>query len=356
MSFGLNKPQVSPIAVDFGVSALKVLQVIPGNSNDSPTLIGAASLSTPDEFLSDDQQRLAYQSEQLPKLMRGMGFKGKRAVCAVSALQSLTQSVQIQKAGNIPLGELVKEQLRQATGRDPASFVLRTFEVGEVVRSGQKCTEVLCMAIPREVVMMHMKALRQAKLDPVGIQTEHMSVLRAFEPLVQRSAEPNAPSMYVDFGCGSTKVLIAHGKNPVLAKTLPAYSRSGEQMMSRRPSRISEQEADGSGTTAAVVLDEVTEAGAGVEVLAEEVGMCLRYYQALFPGKLMERAVFVGGEARRSEVCRAVARSLRLPAQVADPLSALARENGSSIRGLALQSAQPGWAVPIGLCLSPTDL
>ena len=355
MSFGLNKPQVSPIAVDFGVSALKVLQVIPGNNNDSPTLIGAASLSTPDELLSDDQQRLAYQSEQLPKLMRGMGFKGKRAVCAVSALQSLTQSVQVQKAGNIPLADIVKEQLRQAIGRDPASFVLRTFEVGEVVRSGQKCTEVLCMAIPREVVMMHMKALRNARLDPVGIQTEHMSVLRAFDPLVQRSNEPNAPSMYVDFGCGSTKVLIAHGRNPVLAKTLPAYSRSGEQMMSRRPSTIVEQEAGAAGTTTAV-LDEVTDAGAGVEALAEEIGMCLRYYQALFPGKTMERAVFVGGEARRSEVCRAVARSLRLPAQVADPLSALARENGSSIRGLALQSAQPGWAVPIGLCLSPTDL
>lgn len=353
MSFGLNKPQVSPIGIDFGVHSLKVLQVMPGQNGGPATLIGAAALRTPVELLENSLERLEYQSEQLTKLMRGVGFKGKRAVCAVSALQSLTQSVQVQRMGNVPLADLVKEQLRNATGHDPGSFVLRVFEVGEVVRAGTKCTEVLCMAIPRDVVMQHMKALRGARLEAVGIQTEHMSVLRAFEPVGKRSGEAESPSLYVDFGFGSTKVMIAHGRNPVLAKTLPACPMVTDDEMEGGLCRgVREEHASRGGSAALAELA----AGSAVETLAEEIGMCLRYYQALFPGKSVDRTVFVGGEARRAEVCRAVARAIRLPAQVADPISALQRSESSVLRGLTMESAQPGWAVPVGLCLSPTDL
>lgn len=84
--------------------------------------------------------------------------------------------------------------------------------------------------------------------------------------------------------------------------------------------------------------------------------MSLRYHASLFPRNPVERAVFVGGEARHAGLCEHVARSLRLPAEVADPTARLARAGNEACVGVDLSCPQPGWAVPLGLCLGPTDL
>ena len=83
---------------------------------------------------------------------------------------------------------------------------------------------------------------------------------------------------------------------------------------------------------------------------------CLRYEQALFPSRKVGRTIFIGGEARQVEVCRAVARALRLPAQVADPLARLRKQQTGKVRGIERDKPEPGWTVPIGLCLMPADL
>jgi Tfp pilus assembly PilM family ATPase len=82
----------------------------------------------------------------------------------------------------------------------------------------------------------------------------------------------------------------------------------------------------------------------------------MRYHEALFPGKKIERAVFVGGESRQRPLCQQLARALRIPAQVADPLARVARTGKEPMTGVDLREAQPAWSVPLGLCLSKTDL
>ncbi|MBC7835562.1 MAG: hypothetical protein H7Y88_10760, partial [Phycisphaerales bacterium] len=93
-----------------------------------------------------------------------------------------------------------------------------------------------------------------------------------------------------------------------------------------------------------------------LEALTDDIAMCLRYHDSLFPGRKINRAIFVGGEARHRGLCQHVARTLRLPAQVADPLSRLARTGGERCTNVDMKLPQPGWAVPYGLCISPTDL
>src|SRR5262245_49993272 len=114
MALGLLKSNVSPIAVDFGVASLKVLQLSLG---DAPALVAAASVETPEELIEKDGERLAWQAEQLPELMRGLGFKGKRAVCSVSANRTLVQHVQTPRLEGVSVFEAAKEQLRSMTGR-----------------------------------------------------------------------------------------------------------------------------------------------------------------------------------------------------------------------------------------------
>lgn len=93
-----------------------------------------------------------------------------------------------------------------------------------------------------------------------------------------------------------------------------------------------------------------------LETITDEVQMCLRYHAAQFRSQRVERAIFIGGESRHRGLCQHIARALRLPAQMADPMARVARSGQEPALGIDLKQPQPGWSVTLGLCLSPTDL
>ena len=93
-----------------------------------------------------------------------------------------------------------------------------------------------------------------------------------------------------------------------------------------------------------------------LEMLTDEIQLSLRYHESLFPGRKVERVIFLGGESKSRALCQTIARTLKLPAQLADPLARVARTGNEPCVGVDLKQVQPGWAVALGLALSPTDL
>lgn len=90
--------------------------------------------------------------------------------------------------------------------------------------------------------------------------------------------------------------------------------------------------------------------------LIDELDLCRRYYEATFPDRPVERAIFIGGEAKNRLLCQDVARGLGLAAQVGDPLARMGRI--SDIRpesGIDRRQQQPNWAVAIGLSMGPVN-
>lgn len=413
MSFGWLKTNASPIAIDFGVNALKALQVAVG---DAPSLIAASQIKTPEVLLHRDEARLNFQIESLNKLLKQGGFKGRRVVCTVPATCVLVQHLQIQAAGTGNMSSAIGEQLRRATGAVPGQLILRHAEVGEIIRHGEKRTEVICFAMPREVVVNHMRALKACRLEVVGIHTEHMALLRLFDPITRRTEDRDLVSLYIDIGAGTTKMIIAHGTEIALARTIPLGAGAVAKCLNDQKERqraaaaplrrgpISPR-ADGSDSfaaavdaahdhpapeaqakrpeTATAVADDrrVAETPKGMALidtsaphhdepaghapgrrddtmgaLLDEIAMGLRYHKTIFPRAGIGRAIFVGGGAGSAEICRTIARALHLPAMAADPLSRFSEGSYDPDLDIDLRKPQPGWAVPLGLCVSPTDL
>lgn len=364
-SVGLQKG-LSPVAVDFGVSSLKLLQI--NATGETFNLVAGAMLETPEPLFHDHGRRLAFQLEHLPRLVRQGGFSGRRAVCSIPASQTFCKHLQLARLEGVSTAEAVKSTISGQLGCDPEALVYRHFEVKTVSQSGK--VEVIGMAVGREMVQKLMAGLRKAKLELVGMHSEFAATLAAFDYLTRRADDHQSVVLYIDLGWSSTKITIAHGKDLVFARCvemggmhlddavasqlkIPAGQAHAVRLGLERLVPDAKAPAPAQTVGDLPVQPDLSEP---LEIIRDEIAISMRYHEALFPGKKIERAVFVGGESRQRPLCQQLARALRIPAQVADPLARVARTGKEPMTGVDLREAQPAWSVPLGLCLSKTDL
>jgi len=438
-----------PIAIDFGASALKTLQL--SVADDGAAIIAAAAVDTPENLRTDATARFAHQLTLLPRLVKGGGFRGKKVVCALPASQTFTQHLQVQKVGGMTLADAVRAELNAQTGCDPKRVVVRPVEVRNVKGEDGERTEVICFAVARDLVMQLVGAFKKCRLELVGVHCQHIALLRSFDHITKRASDANLTSLYIDIGADDTKVAIARGRDIVFARTVrfggalldaaiaerlqcplgeararrlanACYKALSDESCAQRPASTGSSvatetagSADGMAMLAAGMRAAV-DAGASplrapdakydaaiaeedrranspapgaqvvhdtppapstpptpqapparlpadapvnltpeVESLIDEIAMGLRHHSRLFPNAVIERAIFVGGESHSRELCQHIARTLRLPAQIADPLAPLMDRTETQGRGVNLGAAQPGWAIPFGLSFCPED-
>jgi type IV pilus assembly protein PilM len=381
--------KVTPvIAVDLGVKVMKVLQVSPGAQ---PSLIAAAEHEIPDEISADGSARFDYQLSTLPEMLKKGGFEGRRIVCGIPSAMMFCKHMRFARTDGVPLSEMVKTAVSSEIGCHPDALVYRQVEVGEVGGgpAGGAKQEVICLATRRDFVNRIMKTLAAARLEPVGLHPEPMAMLHGFDRATRGKGEEDKTTMYLDLGAGTTQVLLVHGGKLRFAKSIHvagihldhAISKQmGCSLLQARSRRLASpdlcqragaparpvpagagaglgDEEDGEGDDPRHPrLKPTIDLSEQLETMTDEILMCLRYYESVFPGARAERAVFVGGEARHRPLCEYIARRLRMPAQVADPLSGVKRTGKEPCDGLDASVPQPGWAVVYGLALCPTDV
>ena len=393
MAFSLSnfsKPRYSPIAIDFGADSLKVLQIVPG---DPPQLIAAGRAVLPAEARTDPGARTAFLAEALRDLLRQQPFKGRRAILSFPAFQTLMQHLEIGRAEGDEVETAVGMQLRNRLDVEPSRMVIRHFPVRQHLRDGATLQEVICLAASRDVVMGYLDIARRCKIDVIGMHTEPVAVLKAFEHLYRRPADQDRTTCFIDIGAAMTKVVIAHGTRMVFAKSIHAAGDQMTRQLAKSRSidfmeayRLRTEQGNGTMGDAATSFDDdavglhpalradpseraatamldsaqaVTAApdSDALECIVDELQLCLRYHARLFPDKTVEKLVFLGGEARNLASCQTVARSVRVAAQLGDPFARVARiGQAKAAQGVDLDVPQPGWAVAMGLCLSEANL
>lgn len=382
----------NPVAVDFGSSGIKLLVVQPGQP---PKLEAIAFLATPPELRSDTRKRFSYQFEQLPKLVRDLGLKGRRAVCAIPANQTFCKHVQIERVADVPMATLAQGVIAQQIGCDPSALVYQPIEVGPLPNDATK-SEVICTAVSRELVNLIVAATRHSKLEIAGVHGEFIAAIRGFDHLTKRTEDATLGSLYLDIGESSTKVVIAQGTRIVFVRFVEVGTRGldyvlatkrsctldeasalrlahsstlgdeGQQAPAMQPAGAAAAPQGGLGIFAIMPQDRrrgkseaaaedapLPELAEQVEILADEVQMCVRYAETVVPGLRIDRLICTGGGANDKTLCRRIARTLRVQAQVVDPLARLSRTGKEPAIGIDLSKAHPEWSVAAGLCACP---
>lgn len=373
-SVGLPPP---PIGIDFGASALKILQI--SLSGDVASLVAAAELPTPEALFDQPGKRLEWQLQELPGLLRRAGVRGKRAACSIPVNESICRILKLTKIEGMTTEQNAAQAISVQLSVPATSLVVRPIPLDMQGKTANR-QDVLCMAARRETVQKLIETIKVAKFEPVGIQNEFLAMLDAFIPLSRRNSDQTANTLFLDLGFGTTKVLIAHGRDPVFAKSIEIGGRafdlaitkllkideeSAHQRRLEMPEAVPQLEAVGVVASGAdgpsrrpitSVTGPMPTLAEPMEMLTDELALCQRFHAAAFPDKPLSRIVFVGGEARHRAVCEHLARHLHLPAQVADPLAIVNRTGKEPTMGVDLTQPQPGWAVVLGLCLGKTDL
>ena len=391
MALGWSKTRYSPIAVDFGADSLKLLQVI---DSDPPQLVAAAAMELPEETRVDPGVRRSFYVKSLKELLASGSFKGKRAICSIPAYHTLVQHLQISRSEGSEFTNQIESQLRERLNVNPSRMVVRNFRVGEIARDGSVKQEVICMAVSRDAAMKHIQIAQRVKLDVVGMHCEQVAIMNAFNHLFRNPEDKDRTICFIDVGAATTKVMIVHGGTLSFSKTIHAagnhFTRqwAAENEMGfddARQARIAQSSAQSSqggdtkrqanepeaGSQTATATQEtkpvrlgatsLDQGGSGgpavLDCLIDELKLCMRYFNSTFPDLKIEKLVFLGGESRHIATCQSIAKSLRIAAQLGDPLARLVKITQVDAGcGVDLNQAQPGWAVPFGLCLCEANL
>lgn len=215
MGLGMFTAQQSPIAIDFGSSSVKLMQL---DVLDSPSVIAAARLEIPESFRGSSAQVMQYLSEMLPALIRNSGFKGKKIVTAIPSYQTYLQHLQVVETDGVSLDEIISGQLQMQMNCSPNSLVVRNIPVPGAQCRDQTRKEVICFAASREIVMRYVNLLKKCKLDVLGMHTESFSTIWAFQHLNRRKEYEDSATLYINLAWSGTTVTIAHGSDLVFAR------------------------------------------------------------------------------------------------------------------------------------------
>jgi Tfp pilus assembly PilM family ATPase len=367
MAFGINKSRPSPIAIDFGADTLKVLQIVPG---DPPELVALGSATLPEEARVDFASRIGFLKDALPAVLRQHTFRGKRVMLSIPAFHTLIHTLEIPKSEPGDMDNLVQIAMQERLGIEPSRMVVRNYRAAEVVRDGVTRQEVVTLAASRDMVMRYLDLATRTKLEVAGMHSEPPCILRAFRRSVS-PLDPDGPApaiAYLDIGAATSKLVIAHGSKIKLAKLIHAggdqwvrslAEQKDMEFAEARLARVAEASGDDSNSSATATLTATAKASETCETracLLDEVRLAFRHHASRYPQQPITRLIFMGGESARRSLCREIAMGVKTPAQLGDPFARIQRENAEPVAGLDLSQPQPGWAVPLGLCLSSANL
>ena len=390
MAFGMNKPRLTPIAIDFGVDTVKLLQISCG---DTTQLIGAGALVVPETARRDSASRYTFLSDAVKELVRQQPFKGRRVMCAIPAFQTFVNTFELQCSDTDDINQQVNLHLQTVMNMDPSRLVIRNQRVGSVIRDGVVRQRVICIAANRAVVMRYLEIAASAKLEVVGMHSEPVCIARCFSELYnRRESDKTEARCFVDIGAASTKLVIIRDQEILLARNLAV---SGDELTRRhmkehqtdfaeaRLARLREAQNPLAANPFGVGLKAQASTAIGLaedesldprerglihqhssddtgdemlDKLVDGIRMSVRYHDSASPERRVQRVVLLGGEAHHDRIAQAIASEFSVPTFVGDPMARVMKTPGLEPLNIDINQPQPGWAVPLGLCLSEANL
>ena len=354
MPLRIVKGKNLPIGADLGSSTVKLAQL--RLADDQYELLAAASQEIPPECRTEQDQRLAFMADAIRKMLKPKVFSGRRCILSIPAETTVVQHVKMPHMKSEMLSDALRAELEGKLPYPLQDAIVRHVVAGDIPGDSENQQELITFSVSREVIEAYLAMSRRAKLDVVGVNVESCALVECFGRLFRRASDAERTILFIDMGARSTQVVFSHGSHIVFARNLQIGGEQFDQAIAdglRIPVeqvhslRVDLQSDDAANDGDGQVHRHLDKP---IAALASELSKCLRYYESVFRGHPVERAIFLGGQAHDKRLCQSLARHLNLPAQIGDPLLRIKRAEVDELNeSMDQRKPQPDWAVAVGL-------
>ncbi|MBM4094854.1 MAG: hypothetical protein FJ276_36405, partial [Planctomycetes bacterium] len=285
------------------------------------------------------------------------GFRGNQAVINVPAEQLIIQQVRMAPMQPEELVSALPWELQGKLPFDPKRAVIRHIVAGSVSEDNQTKQDVIALAVPREVVEKHIRAVEKLGLDVVGVSVEPCAMCYPYIFAASHAlpgAEGPGSLMVVHIGAVATYVAIARGEETRFVKGVALGVESIVRALADARKTSTEQSrammagwCTGTGGGGAISVEAVEAYNRISKYLGhfvDEIESCIRYYSSLARGAGIDRIVFLGPGARDRALVQVIGSHLSVPCEVGAPLRAASPSEADG-------EAEPELAVALGLSL-----
>jgi type IV pilus assembly protein PilM len=355
----MARKKTLPIGVDLGSSAAKLVQI--RLVNGGAELLACGTIPIPRHIQGDQLARLDYLAKHIPRVLKDENFKGKKCILALPASNTFVRHVRVPKRDRQSTKEAVLQAVQVELPYPIDEAILRHIVAGDIYEGGGIRQEVIVVAMLQSTLRAYLNMFTRIGLDVLGVSVEPVAIVNCFTTLL---ADPDQTTVFVDLGMSSTQVTISRGQKIVFSRNLEGgadhLNRIIAQGLDVEPGEVRLMRMDmQNGKDLQETGEEIRRwTGLWLNGICGEVDKCLRYYESVFRTREMERLIFTGGQAQDTDLCRALAEHLNLPAQIGDSLALLGNTDG-------VKTASPGWsddhpktslAVAVGLSLSGLNI
>jgi type IV pilus assembly protein PilM len=356
----------SPIGLDIGQSSIKMLQFV--RDGDGVAALASGQFSLPTDLPTDGDERRAALVQGIGQLLDSSAFHGRRAVAGLPDSRVQYKNMRLPKMPPDERAEAVKWEATDRFELDDEAAV-DYLDAGEVRQGDQVRDELILMAVNGRDLREQTEIMLAAGLKPIAIEPSPISMSRSISRLYRRESDQHEVRVLVDFGLRSTRVVVMRGSRVLFYKPidigglaltqavadhLELTTADAEELRHKLHDSDASQTQEGEplfGSTrrenvSRAVLDSIRPI---VIELANEIGLCLRYYSVTFRGSRPDTINLIGGQAYDKDAAKLIGQKLEMKTQVLNPLEGICLA-GDRV-SLDRRSEQAEWAVAAGLAL-----
>ena len=340
--FGRKK---TTVGLDIGSGLIKVAVVDHSKKEPELTRVAVQPLQQ-DAIVEGEVMDPGVVAEAIQAALASAGVNSKQVVTAVGGRDVIIKPIQIERVKEAQARELMRWEAEQHVPFDMESVEL-DFQILDPDGDGLEM-KVLLVAAKRELVDSKVRVLTDAGLTPAIIDVDAFALHNAFE-LNHPDAMQGMVAL-LNIGHDVTNINILEDGVPIRTRDLTLGTRHFlENLQKERGLGLEEAQKLIQGFDRSPHIDAVLESRG--EEIAVGIERAVAFLASNTRGGANIRAVFTcGGGSRIPGLTEVLGARLRIEAQQANPLAALAVRDGA-MQDLVTDEIAPLLMLPIGLAL-----
>ena len=334
-------------AVDFGSSSIKVVKL--KNVERNPSVVSFGSVKMPaGAYSSESEKHKKEISEALKSLVKDLNINTYNVATSLPDSSIFTRIVKIPAKKESDLEEAVFWASKRNVPISLEDVQIDWSIVNsKQTEDGMTQYDILLVAAPKLLINRYVDILKNANLNPVFIETESLSLVRALS-----SINDATPSLILDFGYSTIEAVIAYKNMLLFNQTISTGSSLITKAISQE-FNLEEVQAEeykknyglDSTQLEGKIFRTITPI---MDSIVNEVKRILNSYKSTEVGESPSKIILVGNGSMLPGLVLYLAQNLSIEVEVGNPYSKIYIDPNLKAK---LPALLPGYAVATGLAL-----